>query len=217
MGSGHEKRQMVVRGNMSALAESLRSFGADEETLHAFDSDAPGLLPYASMLTVRAQPNSDLACVDGVFEWQNEPLVFLVASERLQGDVARLNRLRRLIAMRGDAPYLGVFSSGSLQIYNVSLDARTASDALVELDKAKVEKAATFAYLGNKRPGVAPGQRQWISQVILNLLASSLDRLKAVSDLHEEEAISLVGRALFARFLADRHLIPKTVPAIARS
>ena len=142
MGSGHEKRQMVVRGNMSALAESLRSFGADEETLHAFDSDAPGLLPYASMLTVRAQPNSDLACVDGVFEWQNEPLVFLVASERLQGDVARLNRLRRLIAMRGDAPYLGVFSSGSLQIYNVSLDARTASDALVELDKAKVEKAA---------------------------------------------------------------------------
>ena len=196
---------------MNALATVLRPLGADAEAVHAFDNDGPNLLPYASLLTERARPESDLLYIEGVYEWQNEPLVFLVSGGRLQGDQDRLSRLRRLIAMRGDAPYLGVYSNGSLEIYQVSLDANTPSQARVDLTFHGIEKASTFAYLGNKRPGVAPGQRQWISQVILNLLGSSLDQLKRVSDIDDYDAISLVGRALFARFLADRHLIPKTI------
>jgi hypothetical protein len=196
---------------MTALATALRPLGADAEAIHAFDSDGPGLLPYASMLTARSQPGSDVSYIDGVYEWQNEPLVFLVDGARLQGDQDRLNRLRRLIAMRGDAPYLGVYSGGALDVYQVSLDASTPSQARIEIGLEGIEKASTFAYLGNRRPGVAPGQRQWISQVILNLLGSSIDRLKEVSSIDDEDAISLVGRALLARFLADRQLIPKTI------
>jgi len=200
---------------MSALAEVLQPLGADAEAIRAFDDDGPNLLPYASMLTVRTRSRSELSYIEGVYEWQNEPLVFLVSGDRLNNDLDLLHRLRRLIAMRGDAPYLGVYTSGSLDVYQVSLDASAPNQARVDLALQQGEKASTFAYLGNKRPGVAPGQRQWISQVILNLLALSLDQLKQVSAIADDDAISIVGRALFARFLADRNLIPKTVAANA--
>lgn len=202
---------------MTTLAASLRSLGADAQSICAFDDDGPQLLPYASMLTVRAQPGSDLAFVDGVYEWQNEPLVFLVNGDRLNGDEARLSRLRRLIAMRGDAPYLGVYTPGALDVYHVSLDGDSPSQARVPLGLEAGERASTFAYLGNQRPGVAKGQRQWISDVILKLLASSIQRLTRTSSIDDDDAISLVGRALFARFLADRNLIPKSVAADATS
>ena len=196
---------------MSALAAALRPLGADRDSIRSFDDEGPALLPYASMLTVRTRARSELSYIEGVYEWQNEPLVFLVSGERLNGDFDLLNRLRRLIAMRGDAPYLGVYGHGSLDVYQVSLDANAPAQARVDLNLQYGEGVSTFACLGNKRPGVAPGQRQWITQVILNLLARSLDQLKQVSAIADDDAISLVGRALFARFLADRNLIPKTV------
>ena len=196
---------------MSALAQALQPLGADAEAIRTFDDDGPNLLPNASMLTVRTRSHSELSYIEGVYEWQNEPLIFLVSGDRLNDDLDLLNRLRRLIAMRGDAPYLGVYRSGSLDVYQVSLDANAPNQARVNLALQQAEKASTFAYLANKRPGVAPGQRQWISQVILNLLELSLDHLKKVSAIADDDAISLVGRALFARFLADRNLIPKTV------
>jgi hypothetical protein len=200
---------------MSALARAVQPLGADAEAIRAFDDNGPNLLPYASMLTVRTRSGSELSYIEGVYEWQNEPLVFLVSGDRLNNDLDLLNRLRRLIAMRGDAPYLGVYTSGSLDVYQVSLDANAPNQARVNLALQGAEKASTFAYLGNNRPGVAPGQRQWISRVILNLLALSLGELKQVSAISDDDAISLVGRALFARFLADRNLIPKTVAANA--
>lgn len=195
-----------------ALADTLRDFGAEVEALCAFDQDSPRLLPYASMLAARGRGNSDLSLIEGVYEWQNEPLAFLVDGTRLKNDELRLDRLRRLVAMRGDAPYLAVFVPGSIDVYRVTLDAAASSQARVDLNLPPNEKVSTFAYLGNKRPGIVPGQQQWISQVILNLLSSSIDRLKKTG-VDDEDAISLVGRALFTRFLADRYLIPKSVAA----
>jgi hypothetical protein len=54
------------------------------------------------------------------------------------------------------------------------------------------------------RPEIA--RRNWISDVVLRLLSSSIDALiqEGVSN---EDAISLVGRALFIRFIADRMLL----------
>jgi hypothetical protein len=68
---------------MTALADTLRDFGADAEALCAFDDGGPRLLPYASMLTVRERGDNDLSLIEGVYEWQNEPLAFLVDGARL--------------------------------------------------------------------------------------------------------------------------------------
>ncbi len=68
---------------------------------------------------------------------------------------------------------------------------------------------STFARLGNVRPQAAITSRGWISNVVLNLLSGSTTRLVDEFKVSHEDAISLVGRALFTRFLADRSLLPE--------
>ena len=75
-----------------------------------------------------------------------------------------------------------------------------------------------FARLGNVRPNAAITTRNWISNVVLHLLTESTTSLIDL-ELSDEDAISLVGRALFTRFLADRDLLPegKSGPQTAAS
>jgi N-6 DNA Methylase len=70
-------------------------------------------------------------------------------------------------------------------------------------------------HIVNKRPGIASKQR-WISDVILKLLTAALDDLVALK-IDNGDAISLVGRALFTRFLADRKLLDSNVIAMGPS
>ena len=86
-----------------------------------------------------------------------------------------LKRIRRCVALRGDAPYLGVFRPGHLTIHHVALDSDE-QDASRLPDLPSSEKRATFAYLANSRPQAA--QRKWISQVVLNLLQETISTLK---------------------------------------
>lgn len=191
--------------------QTLVQFGADSASLRLFEDEAPELLPYATLLTARAEGNQDLAAVEGVYEWQGAPLLYLVNGELLNGDRDQLSRVRRLLAMRGDTPYLGVVSPGRLEIYRIALDSRKPEQALVQLGFSEGQEFATLAFLGNNRPGIG-SRAPWISQVVLNLLSSSIDGLKTKCDISGDDAISLVGRALFTRFLADREMLPKIHP-----
>ena len=189
------------------LAADLRRFGADEESLRLLDVDGPDLLPYASLIDARAG-DEDLGAVGAVYEWQGAPLVFIVADGMLGADrEGRLSRIRRSLAMRGDAPYLGVFGAGRLAVYQIGLDDRGSDAARVEVGVAPGQEVATLAHLANARPGAPVSQRQWISNVVLKLLAAAIDSLKAECGVEDGDAISLVGRALFTRFLADRGLL----------
>jgi hypothetical protein len=109
--------------------------------------------------------------------------------------------------MRGDSPYLGVVSPGRLAIYRIALDSRRPGQVRVPLEFSEGQEFATLAYLGNNRPGIT--RAPWISQVVLNLLSASIDGLKAKCGISGNDAISLVGRALFTRFLADREILPR--------
>ena len=81
------------------LVAALRQFGADEAALRLLDVDEPGLLPYATLLTARDSGDEDLQALGGIYEWQGTPLVFLVAADRLGEDEAKLQRIRRVLAM----------------------------------------------------------------------------------------------------------------------
>lgn len=189
------------------LAAELRRFGADEDALRLFETDGPDLLPYATLLTARHAGDDDLSALDGVYEWQNEPLMFLVSADRLHGDPQRLHRIRRIVAMRGDAPYLGVVAPGRLDVYRVALDTAAPEQARVDTGVPIGQEIATFAHIANIRPGIVTNQRKWISHVVLKLLSSAIDNLKHGCNVGDDDAISLVGRALFTRFLGDRGLL----------
>lgn len=189
------------------IHQMLARFGADPESLREFSHDAPELLPYATLVTAREEGDDDLVAIEGVYEWQGAPLLYVASADTLKGDSAKLLRLRRILAMRGDAPYVGVLSPGRLQVYRIALDDRKAEQVRVQLGLSESEEFATLAFLGNKRPGIG-GRAPWISEVVLDLLSHSIDVLKKRCGVSGEDAISLVGRALFTRFLADREILP---------
>ena len=184
----------------------LGDFGADQRALHMLDEDGPELLPYATLIHARQNGNATLKVVGAVYEWQDAPLVFLVDESQVKAD-DDIHRLRRLLAMRGDAPYLGVAAPGRLDIYAIALDRKTPAEARVSVDRARQSAKDIFPDLANRRPKAARTKRGWISNVVLNLLTDAIDRLIAFG-VDDGDAISLVGRALFARFLGDRDLLP---------
>ena len=194
---------------MVDLRASLAEFGADSSALRLLDDECPELLPYATLMTARRNRHGDLDAVEAVYEWQDTPLVFLIDADSLGGD-DQLQRIRRLLAMRGDAPYLGVVAPGSLDVYRIALDRKSLRQARVVWEEGEGAKNTLFARLGNERPQAAITNSGWISNVVLRLLNGSMTRLIGL-DVSHEDAISLVGRALFTRFLGDRDLLPKSM------
>ena len=193
---------------MADIAASLIDFGADPAALRLFDGDSPELLPYATLLTARRSGNSTLDVVEAVYEWQGAPLIFLIDADSLQED-SQLHRVRRLLAMRGDAPYLGVVAPGRLDVYRIALDNKSPRQARVDWKEGLGAQSTALARLGNIRPQAAFTHSGWISNIVLKLLAGSTTKLIDLEGVSDEDAISLVGRALFTRFLADRSLLPK--------
>lgn len=184
----------------------LEPFGADQQALHSLDADSPELLPYATLTSARRDSNSILGVVGAVYEWQDAPLVFLVDADLINGN-EQIHQLRRLLAMRGDAPYLGVVAPGRLDVYAIALDRKTAAQARIAVDVSTKAAKDLFPHLANRRPNALRTKQGWISNVVLNLLTEAIDHLIGL-ELDHDDAISLVGRALFARFLGDRGLLP---------
>ena len=192
---------------MADMRASLAEFGADPSSLRLLDDESPELLPYATLMTARRNRHATLGIVEAVYEWQGTPLVFLIDADSLEND-GQLQRIRRLLAMRGDAPYLGVVAPGSLRVYRIALDRKSLRQAWVGWEDGDGARSTVFARLGNERPQAAITNRGWISNIVLRLLSGSTTRLIELDASHED-AISLVGRALFTRFLADRSLLPE--------
>ena len=193
---------------MTDIRDSLAEFGADPSALRLFDDEHPELLPYATLMTARRNGHATLAIVEAVYEWQGAPLVFLVDEDSLEDD-SQLQQILLLLAMRGDGPYLGVVAPGSLCIYRIALNNLSLQQARVDWGGGAGTKYSMFARLGNLRPQAEITNQGWISNVVLRLLSGSTDRLVHEFDVSHEDAISLVGRALFIRFLADRDLLPE--------
>lgn len=191
---------------MASLESLLADFGADPAGMRLLDDDSPELLPYATLVSARRSGHTPLGIVEGVYEWQGAPLVFVIAAASLKDD-EHLHRIRRLLAMRGDAPYVAVVAPGNLDVYRVALDKKTIREARVDWEDENVAPSAVFARLSNIRPKAAITHRNWISNIVLRLLTGSTETLIELG-LSDEDAISLVGRALFTRFLADRSLLP---------
>lgn len=191
---------------MTDLTSLLVKFGAEPSSLRLLDDDGPGLLPYATIVAASRNGDAGLGAVEAVYEWQGAPLVFLVAADSLENE-GQLRRIRRLLAMRGDAPYLAVVAPGSLDVYRVALDKKSPGQARVDWQGEDVARSAVFARLGNVRPKASILRRNWISNVVLRLLTGSTRDLTS-RGVPDDDAISLVGRALFTRFLADRRLLP---------
>jgi hypothetical protein len=187
---------------MDNFSETLEGHGASLNKLLLFDQDSPDLLPYATLKDAIYHRDSDIDALRGVYEWQENPLIFLIDGDQLKGE-EHFRAIRRMVAMRGDTPYLGVVRPGQLTVHRLTLDEASPTQSQVKIDLE--QPRFVFSYLINQRPGIKTGKQTWISDVVLKLLQDSIRSL-AATGLTNEEGISIAGRALFTRFLADREL-----------
>ena len=198
---------------MADMRDCLAEFGADLSALRLLDHlhEGPELLPYATLVMECRYGDATLDVIEAVYEWQDAPLMFVVDADSLECD-DQLRQVRRLLAMRGDAPYLGVVAPGSLKVYRIALDSKRLRQVRVDLGDGKGTRSTVFPLLCNERPDAARTNRGWISNVVLRLLDGSMTKLINDCDVSREDAISLVGRALFTRFLGDRNLLDGIFP-----
>lgn len=189
---------------------TLRRYGGDPASLHLLDADTPELLPYATLVNARRRGSDTLGVVGAIYEWQEAPLIFLVDVDLVSSD-QHLQRLRRLLAMRGDAPYLGVVAPGRLDVYPVALDGKRPRQVQVRKGLEAIADIDLLPRLANVRPKAAHTRQNWISDVVLKLLTRAIDELILSAGVDDDDAISLVGRALFTRFLGDRDLLPSAI------
>lgn len=190
---------------MLDFVESLQPFGADRNQIIRLADGGPQLLPYAALLRAR-QADPELELIEAVYEGSDGPLAFFVDAAALrEPDILR--RLRRRIALRGDAPFLGVVEPGRLSLFEVGLDDGQAPFELETVREDDPAALATFARLAIGDVGPAT-QTDAVTRTLLRLLADGTSALTKCG-LAPLDGISLVGRALFTRFLADRGLLPE--------
>jgi hypothetical protein len=113
------------------------------------------------------------------------------------------------VLLRGDAPYLTVIEPGRLLVYEIAWDTSSMEGRLpkpVEIVTQSEPRARTvFQRLSTGRTR-EERQGKFIHDLLFNLLNETINNLLEAK-IQREDAISLAGRALFARFLIDRGIL----------
>lgn len=160
---------------------------------------------------------------DGVAESQGRPLLFIVNESRLaqtpREQKQQLDILRRKLACRGDRAYLACIRPGELAVVPVSLADRTPD--WKRYTPGTPEALTFFSRLahGQFDGEGEPREADYVFSAMFKLVWSVADRLAALR-LKRTDVLSLMGRALFFRFLCDRDVVreidcPKIAPNAA--
>jgi type I restriction-modification system DNA methylase subunit len=188
------------------LKSELQNYGIANFRLFG-DSAKPELLDYLDL--VEPRKSADLL-PDGVAESQDKPLLFFVNESRLSQTPAeqdkKCDELRHKLACRGDRAFLARIRPGELAVVPVSLDDKTPE--WVRYTAGTPEALTFFSRLahGHYDGQGEPKEADYVFSAMFKLVWSVADRLAALN-LKRTDVLSLMGRALFFRFLRDREVV----------
>lgn len=204
---------MPGKGTLNLEAELLH-YGVNCRSgdVHFFDGkESSEHLDYLDLIEMEGSPDGGAAYLqpDGVAENQNRPLLFFVNETRLAKPSAaleaQLGALRRNLACRGDRAYLARIRPGELLVVPVSLDERTPEWRPFS---AGTPEALTFfsrLALGRVDGLATPDDADFVFNEMFHLLNCGIERI--TRRIGWADVLSLVGRALFFRFLCDRNIV----------
>ncbi|MEI8139922.1 MAG: N-6 DNA methylase [bacterium] len=192
------------------LKNELQNYGLTSHSIRIFgDSASPEMLDYLDLVEPRKIGGTQELFPNGVAESQGHPLLFFVNESRLSQTPGekdeKLGHLRRMLACRGDRAYLARVRPGELLVTAVSLSDRPPE---WKLYRAGTGEALTFfsrLALGNFDGEGEPDDADFVFKEMFTLLDQGADRLARI--LGRANVLSLIGRALFFRFLCDRHIV----------
>lgn len=223
--NNYEKMQTSWRSIKMAfmhadLASDLRKFGAIEPSIRWLGEASYKNINYLDLIPSSATRPIDKEDLwpSAVIETSGVASAYVLRADALSQiplDCGRLNRLRHNLACRGDAEYLVVWKPGVLHLYRLGLSSTLPEPAEILQETAcasslfqDMANASLDAKFGKQHEAV----QQAVHQVLFDVLSQvtlALIQSPALKD-NRDDVISLVGRALFTRFLIDRGIINKT-------
>lgn len=182
--------------------------GVPKENLRLLQNgESPELADYLDLL-----PGKSAVALDAVGECRGKPLLYFVHRDRLSANAAQhaheLRSLRRELGSRGERAYLAIVEPGLVRVVPVSLKSRKDDWKPYRLGEDETSALFSRLSLGHYEGEGEPEKADYVFVAMFGLL-DHVARKLAENDhqLDRSDVLSLVGRALFLRFLGDRGVV----------
>lgn len=188
------------------LRAELHAFGAraDDVVLLGGDEAAGGGVRYLDLM----RPGADLVRPDAVIEVRGQPTLYVVDASRGRPSELALKRLLRVLAFRADADHAALIEPGRLTLFPVAPSASLQASIIKSdaLDAPGLIPSIALPIGGAAGRSVPVAAATAVHELLLSLLTRTTEALTEAGVDHLV-ALSLVGRALFMRFLSDRGVV----------
>lgn len=173
------------------------------------DADvSPPLLDFVGLVREHRAPVA-------VVMHDGQPFVYVLEGAAKSGTEATVEATKdlqealRLLALRDDAPYAAVVRPGTVQVFSLSAVRGKQSPVLTT---PKLDAGLLARLVAGDLPDPARSVGVGAHELMLELLNAAADHLITLRGRSPDEALALVGRALFMRFLGDRGIVPAESP-----
>jgi hypothetical protein len=209
-------RAAMASASARHCRDQLESYGVAKENVRLFgqQNPKPELQEYLTLNDLRRK---NLPAPDGVAEHQGRPVLYFVDEQRLTQDTSKpkqtlfdddaieLPVIFRQLACRGERSYLARVQFGKILVAPVSVSDKEPN--WQEYSPDSIEGRSLFSRLAY---GINEGEDFAAGDVVFDRLFTLLKHVAnkiAKNERLRPDALSLVGRALFFRFLRDRGVL----------
>ncbi len=207
---------MTTSSSRHLWEQKLRSFGTRPEDLVMLDETAtPGESIRYLDLVRGAKNDAGSLWPKAVVEVKGQPVLYVVDDiEAARAGSAGLSRLRRVLAFRAGSDHLAISEPGRLTVLPV---APTSDEELKQQTRIVNQDAPGAPALvpslafpplfdRDRRHAENPSSAVEVHALLYKLLTGTTTTLTEAG-IDDLDALSLVGRALFVRFLVDRSVL----------
>lgn len=200
---------------MKSIASELMGYGIPADAVVEFGADPSAReVRYLDLFKTSRDSETD-ALPTGVIESAARPVVYFKANESLGSsplDPTDLQDLIRTLACRADARFLALISPGVVTVYKIGFfDGAEETQCIFKDTPGSFRLRNLISGLdAPSLTSVSKSDVQWLEGHLFQLMkGAAKDIREAVSEqaLSNGDVISLIGRALFTRFLADRDIL----------
>lgn len=199
----------------------LKQFGVPKDNVHLLDEPRWSNVEYRDLIEGIALQRGGPRNIKpvAVVEANSEPLLYVVPATMVQHDpnahINAVNLLRVKLSTRAKGAYIALAEPGKLTLYSVGLDDSLPAPIVRLADGSTStlfsELSAGLEVRSDATLGQQTADKAAFRDKLFNLLIQTSQELLKVDGLKGEvdDVLSLMGRALFARFLIDRGVLTK--------
>ena len=201
--------------NAILLENELAAYGAFGSNIRRLDTSAAENIDYRDLVngvgldwerTVKVR-------LSAVVEFEQRPLLYVIRADAMTSGPkdhnVQLQALRSKLACRGDRAWLAVITPGQLTVYPVGFSKTLPTPVAVRSTDSNARLFFQDLVAGNREDLQRGVEQKSFHDLLFKLVTDANRSLLSLPTLKgkTEDVLSMVGRALFARFLIDRGLM----------